>query len=61
MSEIRWTDKVWIDNQGKFHNLNEQHEKNLTYQQIQNLKYDGFFDDIESEKDELFWETFYED
>ena len=34
---------------------------NLTDEQIKNLRYDGFFDDIESEKDELFWETYYED
>lgn len=61
MSEIRWTDKVWLDSQGNIHDMNEQHQKNLTYEQIQNLRDDGFFDDIEKEKDRLFWETFYED
>ena len=61
MSEIRWTDKVWLDNQGNIHDMNEQYQKDLTYEQIQNLRDDGFFDDIEKEKDRLFWETFYED
>lgn len=34
---------------------------NLTDEQIKNLQDDGFFDDIESERNALFWETFYEE
>ena len=63
MSEIRWTDKVWLDNQGKIHNLNEQHEEKhkLSEGQIQNLEEDGFFDDLRAEQYRLSVELYYED
>ena len=62
MSEIRWTDKVFLDNQGNIHNLNEQHKKHkLSEGQIQNLEDDGFFDDISAENYRLSVELYYED
>lgn len=70
MKEIRWTDKVWLDNQGNIHdlneqniyNLNEQHEKpNLTDEQIKNLEEDGFFDDLRAEQYRLSVELYNED
>lgn len=59
MSEIRWTDKVWLDSQGNIHDMNEQRQKNLTYEQIQNLRYDGFFDDMSctTEHKENWWHS----
>lgn len=62
MKEIRWTDKVWLDNQGNIHNLNEQHEKpNLTDEQIKNLEDDGFFSDLDAERYRLSVELYNED
>lgn len=62
MKEIRWTDKVWLDNKGNIHNLNEQHEKpNLTDEQIKNLEEDGFFDDLRAEQYRLSVELYNED
>ena len=62
MKEIRWTDKVWLDNQGKLHTLNEQHEKpNLTDEQIKNLEDDGFFSDLDAERYRLSVELYNED
>ena len=64
MREIRWNDKVYIDNNGNvylYRHIQDDKPHILTEEQIQNLKNDGLFKDIESEKEELFWETYYED
>lgn len=64
MSEIRWTDKVYLDNQGNIRdfNGNEIVEKpKLTDEQIKNLEEDGRFEDIELEKYRLAMEVYYND
>lgn len=63
MREIRWTDKVYLDNQGNIRdfNGNEIVEKpKLTDEQIKNLREDGLFDDLDAQKDRLAKEIFYE-
>lgn len=53
MSEIRWTDKVYLDNQGNIRDFNGKtivEKPKLTDEQIRNLEEDGFFDDVRAEK-----------
>ena len=64
MREIRWMDKVYLVNNRDIRaikRIQDDTPPTLTEEQIQNLNDDGLFKDIESEKDELFWETFYEE
>jgi hypothetical protein len=64
MREIRWIDKVYLVNNRDIQaikHIQDDKPHALTEEQLQNLKDDGLFKDIESEKDESFWETFYED
>lgn len=64
MREIRWMDKVYLVNNRDIQaikRIQDDKPHTFTKKQLQNLKDDGLFQDIESEKDELFWETYYED
>ena len=64
MSEIRWTDKVYLDNQGNIRDFNGKtivEKPKLTDEQIRNLEEDGFFDDVRAEKDRLGAEIYFED
>lgn len=64
MNEIRWTDKVYLDNQGNIRDFNGKiiaEKPKLTDEQIKNLEEDGFFDDISAENYRLSVELYYED